>query len=135
MDRGLDKWIAENVMEWQKVGYGAIGHGHGIHEPAKYGWYDKTGGMAHPDVKIWHPSESILDAFQVVEKMMEKFPDWFCTIDIFSQNYNKEDKGKGHCVVTFQESAEGYTIYSCEQAETIPLAICLAAKKAFKEVE
>ena len=107
-NRELDKWIDENIFG-KRIG--------------------------RPFYIVPRYTESISDAFQVVEKMMEKFPDWFCTIDIFSQNYNKEDKGKGHCVVTFQESAEGYTIYSCEQAETIPLAICLAAKKAFKEVE
>ena len=129
-DKDLDKWIAENVMGW--VIYVAPGIQHPDFE-----WYGNEHGPTPSDLKTkdWQPTESISDAFQVVEKMMERFPDGFCTIDTFGENYNKQDKGKGHCVVTFQESAEGYIIYSCEQAETASLAICLAAKRAVEEME
>lgn len=131
--RKLDVFLAEHIMGWEKEKkYGTPPYGicWWVDSSFAYKWIKPAQGWGK-----WHPTESISDAFQVVEKMMERFPDWFCTVDIFGQNYNKQDKGKGHCVVTFQESAEGYIIYSCEQAETAPLAICLAAKKAVEETE
>ena len=111
----LDKCMAENIMEW------------------RYGdewwpwWFDKYGAKMP---ESFHPTESISDAFQVVEKMMEKFPDWFFTLDVFGKNYT----GKDRAVATFQESAEAYIIHSCVGAETRAKAICLACKAAIEEL-
>ena len=119
-NKELDKWLAENVMGWQERG-------------DKYDvlcWYERNERKASAGSwDRWKPTESRSDAFQVVEKMLEKFPDWFFTLDIFGANYGPK-YGDSEVVATFHESAEGYIIHSCEGAETAPLAICLAAKKA-----
>ena len=106
-NRELDKWLAENVM----------------------GWVGKH-GRPNFFLALWHPTEFISDAFQVVEKMMEKFPDWFFTLDVFGKNYHGD-----RFVATFQESAKAYIAYSCASGKTAPLAICLAAKEAIEGIE
>ena len=130
-DKDLKIWIVENIMEWQKFGYGIISHGCGFTEPAKYGWYTKTGGMAHPDVDEWHPMESESDALQAVDKLLSLHPNWVFTLDVFGDNY--QDKQKA--VATFQESTWAYIVHSCVGAETKAKAICLACKAAVEGVE
>ena len=120
----LDKWITENVMEWQKVGYGAIGHGHGIYEPAKYGWYTKTGGMAHPDVTEWSPTTSDSDAMQVVDRLNNKGFAFQLFCNMGADTRTVDD----WVAVFFKPFKPGG-----ERAANIrPLAICLAAKEAIE---
>lgn len=119
----LDIFIAEKVMGWTEI----------KEEKMPFGKKAPIGKMPnYPTAKAryWLPkyTESISDAFQVVDKVMEKFPDWFFTLDVFGKNYGD----KREVVATFQESAEGYIIYACEGAKTKELAICLAAKKAIE---
>ena len=122
-NRELDEWIAENVMGWWLV------H---VPEMPSY-WAQPIKGEPKKGLPQsarmcldWNPTTSFSDAFQVVEKMMEKFPNWFFDLYVYGNNY----QGKERAVATFQESAEGYIVYSCVGAETVALAISLAAKVA-----
>ena len=111
----LRVWVAVHVMGYRTTGIHCC---LGI-------WAKVIKKDKQSDYFAWHPTESISDTFQMVEKMMQKYPDWFFTLDVFGDNYKAKE-----IVATFQESAEGYIIHACQGAETAPLAICLAAKEA-----
>ncbi len=100
--RGLDRWLAERVMGWTK---------RILVDPI--GWEcrtesNKVGKMENG----WHPTESISDAFRVVEKME-------------SCLHLKQHGKTGRWSAMFCDCMDGYI-----EAETTSLAICLAARKA-----
>ena len=125
-NKELDKWLAENVMGWK---YAPTTETWIDKARAAYWWKDSNENYHLQCYENhWQPTESISHAFQVVEKMMEKFPDWFFTLDVFGDNYT----GKDRAVAIFHESAEGYIEQSCVGAETRAKAICLACKAAIE---
>lgn len=121
-NKELDKWLAENVMGWFVYNMPGIEH-------PDLQWYgDKYGEGLIEDVisenlyrrvKDWHPTESISDAFQVVEKMMEKLLYFDIQIDSVVSSRNPHSFS---CIVKCYKIG----------ADTLPLAICLAAKKAIE---
>ena len=101
-DKDLDGWIALKIMGWRR----ATNH-----------WV--KGNKLQYAFDSWHPTESISDAFQVVEKMRTTHFKWFEMAhrpNGFTCNFSGDPR---HTVFT----------------ETAPLAICLAAKKAIEGVE
>ena len=114
-NRELDRWIAENVMGWNiretDYDYGQL-HSHGT---SIYYWCEGIEKRVREG--CWQPTESISDAFQVVEKMND-------------------------CLHLSEHGKDGiwaamFCTYGHEwvSGETAPLAICLAAKKAIEGVE
>lgn len=111
-NKELSAWLAKHVMGWTK---------------GRFCYYI---GKPHPDKKPkaiiddWHPPESILDAFQVVEKMIEKgfAIQLFCEM---GQDMHLVDDWVASFFKVFKQGYEGI-------AETAALAICLAAKKAIE---
>ncbi len=109
-NKEMDKWIAENVMGWVAQSHGCVT------DADTWFMYHDANDRPTMDCSKWHPTESISDAFQVVEKMRVTHFKWF-------------------------EMAHRPNGYTCnfvgdpkytEFAETAPLAICLAAKKALE---
>ena len=84
-------------------------------------------GLGQAFVDEWHPPESISDAFQVVEKMIEKGFAFqlFCNMGTDSHIVDN------WVSAFFKPFGSGLDAI----AETIPLSICLAAKKAIEGVE
>ena len=115
-DKQLDKWIAEKVM-----GYGTAGTHCCLGIWARVIEKDKVS-----DYFDWHPTESISDAFRVVEKMKELQPNWYFELLWWPE---------GGATFTIFESAEGHIVFACEEADTEPMAICLAVKKAIEDIE
>lgn len=102
----INRAIAEKVMGWILVSTRVCDH-----------WEDEK-GVHRGLYSDWYPTERIDHAWQVVEKlktkykvmvgtMWEKEEDWWCELD------------------------DGQKIYA--NADTAPLAICLAALEAVKE--
>ena len=111
MTKDLDKWLALNVMGWTIIDE--------LHIKDNNGNYVFDGSP-------WHPTESISDAFQVVEKM-ESLGYAF----ILNSGINIPS-GKKFILTGFV--GDGNKKF-CTEEKTIPLAICLAAKKAVEGVE
>ena len=123
-NRELDKWIAENVMGWKLKKQVAL--------TPRDDWYWVD---SKEEFKIsnydWHPTESISDAFQVVEKMVEK--GYYTEIDIDGPNTifccfvagNLNVKKDG-IKKTMEEKVHSAINSSAS------LAICFAAKKAIE---
>ncbi len=79
----------------------------------------------------WSPSTSIADAWEVVEKLLGD--DWECTIDRHKPNYVTACRGAYAFFWHSAEQVEGFTRRGGKfgvEADTAPLAICLAALKA-----
>ena len=116
-NKDLDKWIAEHIMGWKKEkkhGTPPYGICWWVDSSFAYKWIKPVQGWGK-----WHPTESISDAFQVVEKMRTTHFKWFEMThrpNGFICNFSGDPR-------------------HTEFAETAPLAICLAAKKAVEEME
>ena len=107
----LDKWLAENehMMGWHLSIISKT-------NPKAWSYWENNQGQTIRNILDWQPTESISDAFQIVEKMAKDGlqvemgnnyvgDDWYC---IFGGSENLAD------------------------ADTLPKAICLAAKKAIE---
>ena len=116
-NKDLDKWLAENIMDWWLVC---------VEGMSSY-WAFPILGEAKKGLPQcarmcldWRPTESISDAFQVVEKMKEGgwfFILWNDSITNWAAGFDKDIS-----------QAEFNSVLE----ETIPLAISLAAKKAIE---
>ena len=112
----LADWIAINIMGWKKEKkYGTPPYGilYWVDESLDYKWVKPAQGWGH-----WYPPESISDAFRVVEKMRTSYFKWFEMAhrpNGFTCNFSGDPR-------------------HTEFAETAPLAICLAVKKAIEEM-
>ena len=113
-DKDLDGWIALKIMGWRR----ATNH-----------WV--KGNKLQYAFDSWHPTESISDAFQVVEKMRED-DFWFSMS--YKEGIAPDFKGPGY-MVRFRCVRGATRGDHIGYAETAPLAICLAAKKAIEGVE
>jgi len=112
--RELDALIAEKVMGWE------FHANAGWYEPGM--WETNTACRAAPcGVRGWRPSTRIQDAWQVVEKLMEK--GWSCNIIYHDP---------GDCLCEFWGGKYGNKHWReiVNHQPSIPLAICLAALKA-----
>lgn len=110
-NRELDKWIAENVMGWHEAMW---------KQDFKY-WYKRNERkMRTEGWECWQPTGSISDAFQVVEKMSQ--------LDYWVDLTDKYMRPESWECCFF--ASEGFMYQAF--AETAPLAICLAAKKAIE---
>ena len=106
-NRELDKWIAENVMGWRFIR--SFLHNEWLYQ-------DETTRM----IKIpgeWHPTESISDAFQVVEKMKENSKRWIKFSQLLFRYFD----------------CSFFTLL--HNLSELPNKICLAAKKAVEAKE
>lgn len=122
-NKELDKWLAENVMEWKKEEQAVIWNS------TVHMWEHALCWLQKPlpvRVSDWRPTISISDAFQVVEKMYEN--------DFWFSCAYKQEHG-------ISSGIEGYfTKFRCVRGATrgehegystkLPESICLAAKKA-----
>ena len=97
-NRELDYWILKNVMEWKQ--------------------------SSNINPVFWHPTESISNAFQVVEKMIESDEILMCALQ-----YDGHRKQWRFVLRKYEEIiVEDFWPW----ANTIPLALCLAAKRAME---
>ena len=124
-NRDLDKWIAEHVMGWM---YSDIWDAYMFRDLD----YTKIDGPIEDAIIVknddWHPTEFYDQAFQVVvEKMIEKGFAFqlFCNMGTDSHIVDN------WVSAFFKPFGSGLDAI----AETIPLSICLAAKKAIEEME
>lgn len=106
----LDRLIAEGVMGWERMSdYWADEHGF-------RGWIEIPSNIPHDWEIIWSPSTRIEHAWEVVEKVgLLNWP-------------NSLQHGNLDGLWTI-ERFTGETTDIIAQAETAPLAICLAALK------
>ena len=102
-NKELDKWIAENVMGWRNSKQG-------------FYWIFPGGGQKC----IFNPTESISDAFQVVEKMFE--------LRGYLSSVSKQGINNYFCEFFENGGVGAWEV----QAKTAPIAICLTAKKAIE---
>jgi Phage ABA sandwich domain len=105
--REIDRLVAEKVMGW------------------KWEYNDMLNRYVSRDEKgFWHlnfcPSTDLLDAWQVVEKIIEQFGSYSLT---------KIKDGGHYCEVLYWNNG-AFDVIAEVEAETAPLAICLAALKA-----
>lgn len=102
--RGLDAWLAENVMGWK-------GDGYCWRDPKLIQPYYRM----QASVEDWHPTTNIAQAFE----LLNKFDYW--------ELYGNE--GEGHAAAIWDNKDRRRAV--CEQP-TATLAICLAAQKAWE---
>ncbi len=105
-NRELDNFLAIHVMGWELIQQKGL----------LSWWADKTGSICR-HYENWHPTTSISDAFQVVEKMRVTHFKWFEMAhrpNGYTCNFSGDPR---------------HTVF----AETAPLAICLAAKEAIEK--
>lgn len=127
----INNLVAEKVMGWHK---GVITFSDGSTFSGKEDWLDEKGrymcGMKTDDrwyedeedfnLLHWHPSESILWAWEVVEKLQDKFS--------FVLSYDdppSDDEHKWNCEF-FYKGDPAYIDHEV-YAPTAPLAICRVA--------
>lgn len=120
--REIDRLVAEKVMRWRLKSFAGGGGGF-------VAWVDDDGKIvkyendctlhAHP-IAFWKPTTNITDAWQVVEKIIEQFGSYSLT---------KIKDGGHYCEVLYWNRG-AFDIIAEVEAETAPLAICLAALKA-----
>lgn len=111
-NRELDNWLAQNLMGWKKekrFGTPPYGIFYWIDESLSYKWLRPSEGW-----EAWQPTESISDAFQVVEKMDD------C---LHLREHGEDGTWCAMFCVSMTEWISG---------NTPPLAICLAAKRAIE---
>lgn len=116
----IDTLVAEKVMEWHKVLKGEKkdawrdrwedSEGHYMHPISRYDGYE-DGEDFH--TICWHPSESILWAWEVVEELRKK-----------ELNLTLVQSRQGNWYATFMDVAG---IINDTPADTAELAICRAA--------
>ena len=114
--RELDKLIHEKVFGWTRMEYPAV--------PA---WQKPTKeGTECWHAMVPHYSTYTADAYEVVEKMKEKY---------FMVSVIAVKGGQYECIITSEEPTihNDYELY--ELGETAPLAICRAALLAVMEGE
>ena len=131
--RELDALIAEKVMGWRRMSwkdYHAYMNFMGTDEREEftYAWHDADGNMTefHANDKLyyddptppWAPSEEIADAWLVVEQLGKSF-------DV-SRCRKFQEIEAWFWEASFHNGPDA-------QADTAPLAICLAALKAVKD--
>lgn len=106
-ERSLDALVAEQVMGWQR-------------QPGYNYWMTFPEGGTfelHKLIANWHPSTSIADAMEVVEKMREQGWSFACTL------YEAKLPYASFCKQTATSSRNA-------EASTLPEAICKAALAA-----
>jgi hypothetical protein len=105
----IDKLIATEVMGWRLCHYGF--------------WETEFGEL--DSESEWSPSEDIADAWKVVEKLQV---DWNVNVGTANPYSKRKDVArkidKYYCEVYGEKE---YVVY----AETSPMAICIAALKAY----
>lgn len=112
----LDKWIAENIMGWH-LEKGLISNELDM-------WADEKGShICGIDLMEWNPTESISDAFRVVDKMLFLHRQWLFEYKEFRKSVGVDT---GRCRARFRYTDCGEPEW--ELAHIRPLAICLAAK-------
>jgi len=127
----MDEMVAEKVMGWHK---GTLTFSDGSTLSGKEDWLDAEGrymhGMKQEDgwyeddedfhLLHWHPSESILWAWEVVEKMQDKF-----SFVLSSDDPPTDDEHKWYCEFYLKDNPVfiDHEVY----APTASLAICRVA--------
>lgn len=117
-DRELDAWIAENVMGWH------LG-------PTRQMWISKSGGHAC-SVKTWSPSGDKEQAFEVVEKMRERLGVGAYYL-ITSPMIHPIHGDTRYQVSFLSYDGSGDLGNGWAEHESLPMAICLAAKQAMEK--
>jgi hypothetical protein len=126
----IDKLIAEKVMGWhiqeEKGGRNQWldSDGHYQHMVSRYDGYEDAEDF---ETICWHPSESILWAWEVVEFLRRRF--WSTNIVC----WDFSDKWVITCEHRTGHGEPKKTLYA--DAETAPLAICRAALLAVMDVQ
>jgi Phage ABA sandwich domain len=114
--REIDRLVAEKVMGWEY--HEAVYTWGELFSPAKY---VKEDGREVEPFNLPHFSTNIADALQVVEKLRDRY--------VYMNLTNNDDS---YCCELMEQDLENssryFTYYA--DAETAPLAICLAALKA-----
>lgn len=118
-DRELDAQIAEKVMGWRKkIGDDPVFQGVELWSE------DESIGSARPCV-YWHPTESISDAMEVIEKMSTTTKEYW-TLEVFSTGTRAVFDYEGGRDLSWTPGEH------VGEAESLPRAICLAALAALK---
>ena len=113
----IDRLVAEKVMGWHT---GFISDGRWI---VKKEWWLSKDGLAQEIVYKWHPTTDISRAWMVVEKME---PEYHWTIRTPFDKGDRYSAGLTPLGFTGWNGIPDYLV----NADTAPLAICLAALKA-----
>ncbi|WP_199425796.1 BC1872 family protein [Thermaerobacillus caldiproteolyticus] len=108
--REIDRLVAEHVMGWEPV----YDDGDLISFVTEFGILF----FSDDDEREWSPTIDIADAWQVVEKLIDE------GYDINVYNHNKEFNVE----INIEEDDKHLWFYG--EADSAPLAICLAALKA-----
>lgn len=123
-NRELDKWLAEKVMGWELY-KDPKNHC----KPYYRGDLIAENTLRLIDQSDWDPTASTSDAFQVVEKMVEDensdFYEWEFELG------NNHIKGPWYALFSLSGTGLAYCGFA-DSIDKIPLAICLAAKKAIE---
>lgn len=137
-NRELDNWLAQNLMGWKKekrFGTPPYGIFYWIDESLSYKWLRPSEGW-----EAWQPTESISDAFLVVEKLSEKG----IIISLMDQlGYEADDNGNlvkdKIWRIQFMDSIahdktnnRSKIWFPVAENESLPLALCLAGKAAIE---
>ena len=113
--REMDALIATDVMKWEELKH----YDSHLSRDGFMGWMDReTKTVQRPE--FWNPSESIEDAWVVVEKLRKKYQPL--------KFYLVVDKKIRACITPILLDDEWEAI-----GETVPLAICRAALLAVIE--
>jgi hypothetical protein len=113
----LDRWLAENVMGWQKETIYNWGN-----PEADYGvWYSSTKDDWEYGIEEWHPTTNLLQAMECVDKMIADG----CGIEIESGLYNLRNESRNWLVTIDGNDTEEYI-----SNPSLPLAICEAIYRA-----
>lgn len=134
----IDTEVAVKIMEWELLTVGYFGTEDETRRQIELeNWLDKVGiesvGYYWIDVEKdvwmnrqhWNPTENIAQAWQVVNKLLEKFPKLRI---IISNLANSEWR----CIIMPSHTSV-YTIFKEADEETAPLAICKCALKVVEE--
>jgi len=121
-NQDIDELIATRIMGWEKrQAY--------FHPSNPKYWFDGDSSERQIIANAWRPSTNIAQAWEVVEKMIEKG---------FYINIGTDDLNQFFCALVYGETSieeDGIQkilkekVFSAEE-KTAPLAICLAALKA-----
>lgn len=120
--RELDALVAEKVMGWRKIDRIKAGWGKGpqVWDTGE----DPEQEHSSPTYQNFRPSESIKDAWVVVEQMEAN--KWeFCAV-------GRSSNGRGAWFCEFGKQFQLSNSEVIAYADTAPLAICLASLKAME---
>lgn len=124
----MDELVAEHVMKWHKVDEHGFLHWKGSNGQymCGVGRYDGYEDGEDFHTLNWHPSESMLWAWQVVEKV---------GIGYLLQVDDEQDSNKKSWVAMCHHVGYSMNINVKAEADTPPLAICRASLLAVMELE